>query len=99
MPMDYGRACREAATRQGLDPLTEALTRAGIAHDVEQTGGFTMVVTIPGNGRTLAANDDDGFNVAVFAGNGWEDRDEPVSDHRGLTLADAVATIRREAGL
>jgi hypothetical protein len=48
--VSYDRACRRAATQQGLDPLTVAatarkleLTGAGVKYDVEQTGGFTMV--------------------------------------------------------
>jgi hypothetical protein len=48
----YAYACRVAATDQGLDPLTEAvsarradLERVGATYAVEQTGGFTMVAT------------------------------------------------------
>jgi hypothetical protein len=48
--MSYDRACRRAATDQGLDPITVAawvrkneLEKAGVSYYVEQTGGFTMV--------------------------------------------------------
>jgi len=46
MSTDYTSACNEAATAQGLDPITAALTAAGIDHDVAQTGGFCMVIEI-----------------------------------------------------
>ncbi|MBS2531954.1 hypothetical protein KGQ20_04140 [Catenulispora sp. NF23] len=42
----YGAACRWAATDQGLDPISSALRAAGIDHDVDQTGGFCMVVHV-----------------------------------------------------
>jgi hypothetical protein len=45
--MDYGEACDAHATGQGLDPITEELTRAGIPHAVDQTGGFVMLVNVP----------------------------------------------------
>jgi len=41
---DYDAICKEAATRQGLDPMIERLTAEGIKHYVAQTGGFTMVL-------------------------------------------------------
>ncbi|MBS2550484.1 hypothetical protein KGQ19_26795 [Catenulispora sp. NL8] len=44
----YGQACLAAATSQGLDPITAALSAAGIEHDVAQTGGFCMVVSVNG---------------------------------------------------
>jgi hypothetical protein len=44
---DYEKACKEAATRQGLDAVTERLTAEGIAHYVAQTGGFCMAVHVP----------------------------------------------------
>lgn len=52
MEQSYDKACENAATGQGLDPMTERLTREGIAHRVDQTGGFCMVIAVPvGNER------------------------------------------------
>lgn len=42
----YEAACKEAATRQGLDPIVAALQQAGLKVVVEQTGGFCMVATV-----------------------------------------------------
>lgn len=41
--MDYDETCKAAATRQGLDPITERLKTERIDYTVEQTGGFCMV--------------------------------------------------------
>jgi len=46
-PLTYEDACKRAATDQGLDPITDALTAQGIEHRVAQTGGFCMVVEVP----------------------------------------------------
>jgi hypothetical protein len=43
----YQEMCRDAATAQGLDPITDRLVAEGVPHSVEQTGGFVMVVRIP----------------------------------------------------
>jgi hypothetical protein len=43
----YADACRRATTAQGLDPIIGALAAAGVVHDVEQTGGFCMMVRVP----------------------------------------------------
>lgn len=45
--LSYEEMCRQAATAQGLDPITERLSAEGIPHTIEQTGGFVMVVRIP----------------------------------------------------
>jgi hypothetical protein len=37
-----------AATTQGLDPIMADLNNAGIKWSLEQTGGYCMVVTVPG---------------------------------------------------
>lgn len=55
MSIDYAAACQTAASRQGLDPLTDALKVAGIRYDVEQTGGFCMVVTVRNESGVVAA--------------------------------------------
>jgi hypothetical protein len=45
--LTYQEMCRQAATAQGLDPITDRLAGEGIRHSVEQTGGFVMLVRIP----------------------------------------------------
>jgi hypothetical protein len=45
--LTYQEMCREAATAQGLDPITDRLAGEGIRHSIEQTGGFVMLVRIP----------------------------------------------------
>jgi hypothetical protein len=73
----YDEACREATTRQGLDPVIAALAAARIPHAVEQTGGFTMVVTIPSrqpsNPGTWAIICDVVYLLGFYAGTTWED--------------------------
>lgn len=86
----YAARCAKAATDQGLDPLTAALVAAGIAYDVEQTGGFCMVVTVRGildgdeGTFTLTATDEGArfpalpagtWHAAFHPGNTWEEGD------------------------
>jgi hypothetical protein len=76
---DYEAACREATTNQGLDPVVEALTAMGIPHAVEQTGGFTMAVTVKfhraigGGDGTFAITCDVTYLLGFYAGTTWED--------------------------
>ena len=44
--------CAEAATAQGLDPIVETLSAAGMAVEVEQTGGMVMVAYVYSADRT-----------------------------------------------
>jgi hypothetical protein len=43
----YAAACTAAVTQQGLDPVIERLYLETIHYEVEQTGGFCMVVIVP----------------------------------------------------
>lgn len=77
--LSYEDACRYHATAQGLDPLTEALTKAGIEHQVLQTGGFCMVVEIAIPGTDFACygvtyEPPDGFWVVRYED--WRDYEE-----------------------
>jgi hypothetical protein len=48
----YDDACEHHARRQGLGPLMDALTEAGdIPWDLWQSGGWTMVLTVPWKGE------------------------------------------------
>jgi hypothetical protein len=98
--MDYEERCRAATTDQGLDPVVAALTAAGIPHTVEQTGGMTMVLTVPTGptsflGVTLSESDhDDGYPsyfVCEYPTLDWEDG-ETLNDN--ATLAELVALAR-----
>lgn len=90
----YAARCAEAATRQGLDPVVGALSAVGIECDVEQTGGFTMVVTVRHPGGVVAVIDDGGYLVGAYPGTAWDDGDSDLASHTfGLTLDQMVATV------
>jgi hypothetical protein len=44
--MDYAKACQDAADRQGITAIVEALAAADIEATVWQTGGFIMVAAV-----------------------------------------------------
>lgn len=98
MTLDYDSACAEAATRQGLDPLTEALTKAGVTHGVEQTGGFTMVVTVKTHTGVWAVIADgtepNPFLMAFYPGDTWADGGEEQMATPDLTVGQVVAHAR-----
>lgn len=79
-PSGYLAACQAATTRQGLDPVVTELTRAGIPVDVAQTGGFTMVATVPAAdpAHGMVGIIDDGepgaprYMVGVYVGDTWD---------------------------
>lgn len=85
---DYEQACIDAATRQGLDPITAALDEAGVLYAVEQTGGFCMVVTInqPDGTFVMTAEDDGQVLRGWFTGSTWHDGPAEDSDDRVLTM-------------
>lgn len=58
MTMDYDANCKAAATDQGLDPITEILTAAGVEFYVENTGGWCMCVVIPAPNGVYAMGGD-----------------------------------------
>jgi hypothetical protein len=89
--VNYDEACRWHATQQGLDPITEALTAADVTHEVEQTGGMTMVVVVPfEGGRYAVTHDGDTVIVGRYPGTAWQDGD--VGDHDWF-VADAAAML------
>lgn len=74
---DYFTVCAEAATRQGLDPMTERLQMEGIEHFVEQTGGFVMVITVRRDtGCFGIARDGDAWMVAWYEGDAFDESQE-----------------------
>jgi hypothetical protein len=99
--MTYDRACTLATTNQGLDPVVAALTSAGIAHEVEQTGGFTTVPTVkvPAGVCAVTRNDDQDddetlYLLGFYPGDEWYDNAEN-GVHTVLTLDALIAQIQR----
>jgi hypothetical protein len=81
----YAARCAAAATAQGLDPVVDALTAAGIESVVEQTGGFTMVVTVRHDGGTIAitADGDDPatYLIGHYPGDTWDEGTDEEIEH------------------
>lgn len=106
-PGSYDEACAAAATNQGLDPITEALTAAGITHEVEQTGGFTMVVTVNvPTGVVALTHDGEGdadYLLGYYPGTMWQDGeydgeyDDVVLNFGHLTLTEAMDKVKAYA--
>lgn len=109
--MDYEQACKQAATDQGLDPITDELARAGIPHTVDQTGGFVMCINVPlvEGGRQwlyLTSPDDDGNGQPlILIGRYWDCEgtwcdgscDVPDEQYGLVHLNNVVRYVRREA--
>lgn len=91
---NYDEACKAAATNQGLDPALSALRAAGIRHELEQTGGFTMVVTVPVQDGTIGitADEDDEFLAVFYPGTAWQDGPEGDEDSwYGMSMPQVIA--------
>lgn len=100
---DYDKSCAVAVLRQGLAPAVEALKSARITYEVEQTGGFTMVVTVkaPTGIYAITASDDAPgesearYLLGFYPGTTWEDGEhEDAFSRDGLPVDQAVAIIR-----
>ena len=91
--LDYDKACKDAATRQGLDPVLAAFKEADVPCTLEQTGGFTMVVTVSCPEGTFAVIDDGGYLLGMYPHTTWQDGtlDEPT--HVTLPLPQIVEHI------
>lgn len=99
----YAESCERAIADQGLRPMIERLRAEGIDHHVEQTGGFTMVITAPTRGGTVAVTNDrvpngpDAWLVGYYPGDTWYsgevDYDE-LPNFTELTEDQAVAKVR-----
>jgi hypothetical protein len=92
--LTYTDRCVAAATAQGLDPVVDALTAAGLPVELEQTGGFTMVATVRSLSGVVTVTDDDGYSVARFTGTSWDDGDCAETYTFGLDLAAMLDTVR-----
>jgi hypothetical protein len=102
----YEEACRLAASAQGLDPLTAALSAAGVEHEVEQTGGFCMVVTVPAHGFVLAMIHDSEepdseageWLLGVYTAKGWRDGSEALVTAVHVTLDALLGVVASWTG-
>ena len=100
MPMDYEARCIAAATSQGLDPITEALTEAEIVHGVAQTGGFCMVILVQRTEGIWGVINDEGTNLAVwYPGTTWQDGEEEGPSFFPKTIPDLVALVKEAPAL
>jgi hypothetical protein len=96
-PFDYDAANTAAATSQGLAPVVTALTEAGIAVAVEQTGGWTMVatVTVPGGVAAILEDGSEIYAVSQYRGRTWTKGEEEYG-YKIVTGTEAmVAEVRR----
>lgn len=94
---DYDAACRKATTDQGLDPVIEALRAAGIPHELEQSGGYTMVVTVKVSEGMYAITNDGGFLLGHYPGDSLYGVDEgDVMYSYDVTLDEMVEKLTRE---
>ena len=96
----YDDQCRYAATRQGLDPLADALRAAGVEFNIEQTGGFTMVLTARTALGVFTMTDDGAIVVGLSTAREWYDvggdsiRDWTVSPEGFARFATLIATMQ-----
>jgi hypothetical protein len=95
LSMSYDRACRRAATNQGLDPLTVAataregeLTSAGISYVVEQTGGFTMVACFRHADEVVTITNEGAWMVIAQSWDNWINCGEEYEDLSSRELQD-----------
>ena len=97
----YAAACIAAATQQGLDPVTERLHLETIHYEVEQTGGFCMVVVVPDRGDEVGVwgitEDEPGtYLLCYYPENTWNEGGEAVAVYEGQTLDQVVAHLTSE---
>lgn len=95
----YADACATAAEQQGLNPLMAALRERAIPFEPEQTGGYTMAVSVVCRDGTFAgtfwgSDDDSGpWVLSWYEGDGWRTGDGIEPDHINLTLDRALDLI------
>ena len=108
---DYEQRCKDAATAQGLDPISARLILESIDHSVAQTGGFTMALHIPvGEQAYLLITDAESHGRWLVGAylhedtEGLEVRQTSLADWStsgsdwGLEPDEAVAAIRSQLG-
>jgi hypothetical protein len=98
--IDYDTACEKATTAQGLDPACEALRAAGIGYDVQQTGGFCMVLTVARKAQLMLAitqsdSIDCGYMVTLYTVDEWENGAEQNQILAWSATVDGVVAYAR----
>lgn len=101
MSTDYAEACKRATTNQGLDPMVERLREEGLGFEVEQTGGFTMVIVVSVNntdqgtyGITCDGEDPERpWLLAWYEGRAWEFSEEETDAWHDLTMDEVVTRV------
>jgi hypothetical protein len=83
--LTYDEKCAMATADQGLDPVIATLNSAGIDHELQQTGGFCMVVTasVPDGMLGITQSDDSSvmYMVCFYPGDTWEEGSEESAVH------------------
>ena len=94
--LPYADACVAAATAQGLDPVTERLHTETVHYEVEQTGGFTMVVVVPREDGVygITADGEDTWLVCWYRGNTWAESGEQQAYWTDQTLDQVIEIIK-----
>lgn len=98
-PLSYAERCRRASTNQGLDPVVERLHLETIHYEVEQTGGFTMVVVVPTPGGVYgitADTLDPKYLLCWYENDDWQEGRGESAVWEEQTLDQLVAHITSE---
>jgi hypothetical protein len=100
--MEYAARCKTATTNQGLDAVTELLDREDIAYEVDQTGGFCMMVRVqpdirnyPYVGITSAPLFTGGPEGTVYVCLYTSEEHEGAEVAEALPLSELVAMLNR----
>lgn len=102
--IDYGAACRKAATDQGLDPVVTALRHSCVRVSVEQMGGFCMVAIVErdaDDAELWITMESDGYLIVSYPHGGdapdeWNDLAESANVREVVRLAKAFVAERRD---
>lgn len=96
---DYRERCLSAAKVQGLDRLADALLFEGYGCELEQTGGFCMVLAIYGAEDTVTVVSGEGvddYTLCRYTLHGWtgDESGNPITADYELTRADVIGLLQ-----
>lgn len=91
--MNYDDECKAAADAQGITAVADALAAAGVAAEVWQTGGFTMLCAVPL--ERDASGDAVRYIGCNAEGAGIVDEREGCDNFKSITTATEPAEIAR----
>lgn len=92
----YEATCKDVADRDGLTELQSRLTAVGVTSEIEQTGGFCMVLVVRHgeDGALTAVSRDGDFLVCFYDSElAWEDGDADVLYFE--TVDEVVAELQK----